>query len=117
MFYLRKRKISIARSAAIEEVSCFKTVGTSAPPQEDKAKTAVALASTEELLKLVVNDLIKHKDKKPGKVATLRNVIHVRCGKNMPATRIDAVYNALVKHGYVKINGAKVTYALPASSS
>lgn len=116
--HLRKRKISIARSAAIEEVSCFnKMASTAAAPQEDKAKPAVVIASTEELLKLAVDDLIKRKASKPGTVTTLRSTIHARCGKNMPATKIDAVYNALVKHGYVKINGAKVTYALPASSS
>jgi len=35
--------------------------------------------------------------------------------KEVSIADIDAVYEALVKRGYVKVNGAKVTYALPAT--
>lgn len=38
-----------------------------------------------------------------------------KCGKEIPAADIEAVFEALVKRGYVKVNGAKVSYALPAA--
>jgi hypothetical protein len=117
--HLRGRKTVVVRSASLEEMPCFKTAVSGAAPssQESKAIPTAAPTSTEELLKLVIKDLIKQKDKKPGKPATLRNSIQARCGKQLPATKIDAVYNALVKHGYVTVNGEKVSYALPASGT
>ncbi|MGX9726871.1 MAG: PIN domain-containing protein [Candidatus Electronema sp. VV] len=110
--HLRNRKISISRSAAIEELPCCKH-----PAQTTASKTAAAPSSTEDMIKLAVSELIKHKDKKPAKIKTLRNVIQGRLGKDTPAAKVDAVYNGLVKLGYVKINGEKVSYALPAAGS
>lgn len=106
--YLRSRKISISRSAAIEEMPCCKQA---VQPLASKTAAAPSPSSTEELIKLAVTGLIKHKDKKPGKVKTLRNVIQGSLGKDTPAAKVDAVYNGLVKLGYVKINGEKVSYA------
>ncbi|WP_417914285.1 PIN domain-containing protein [Candidatus Electronema sp. JM] len=114
--HLRKRKIFAARSVSIEEMPYFKPVATATPLQTE-SKVILTPDLTEELLKLVMNDLINRKDKKPRSPKTLRNTIHARCGKDISDTVIDAVWNALVKHGYVKINGEAVTYALPASSS
>ena len=45
----------------------------------------------------------------------MQATIQTKYGKNVPATDIEAVYQALVKQGYVKINGEKVSYTLPAS--
>jgi hypothetical protein len=104
--HLRGRKIFAVRSISIEEMPCFKV----AAPQQESKGTSAASASTEELLKLAVDDLIKRKASKPGTATTLRSTIHARCGKNLPATKIDAVYNALVKHGYITVNGEKVSY-------
>ncbi|MGR0480745.1 MAG: PIN domain-containing protein [Candidatus Electronema sp. V4] len=110
--HLRSRKISISRSAAIEEMPCCKQA-----VQPSASKTVVAPASTEELLKAAIDDLIKRKDSKPGTVKTLRSTIHARCGKNRPESEIDAVWSALLKRGHVKINGEKVSYALPAAGA
>lgn len=111
--HLRSRKISVTRSVAIEEMSCCKKV-----VQTTEGKTAAAVVlSTEELIKLAVSELIKHKDKKPGKIKTLRNVIQGRLGKDTPAAKVDAVYNGLVKQGYVKVNGEQVSYSLPAGGA
>lgn len=109
--HLRGRKIVVVRSASLEEMPCFKTAVSGAAPssQESKVIPAAAPTSTEELLKLAVDDLIRRKTSKPGTETTLRSTIHARCGKNLPATKIEAVYKALVKSGYVKINGEKVT--------
>ncbi len=111
--HLRSRKIFVARSAAIEEMPCCKQA---VQPQENKVTAAVP-SSTEELLRLTVDDLIKRKDSKPGKIRTLRSTIHARCGKNLPESEIDKIWNALLKHGHVKINGEQVSYALPAAGS
>ena len=108
--HLRRRKISVARSAAVEEMPCFKSAIANPPAQEKQVKPA---HSTEELLKLVVDDLIKRKDKKPRSPKALRSTIHARCGKDLPAAQIDAVWEALVKRGHVKINGEQVIYTLP----
>lgn len=108
--HLRSRKIFAARSAAIEEMPCFKEAD-----QPSESKAAGAQASTEELLRLAVDDLIKRKESKPGTVKTLRSTIHAKCGKNLPESAIDAVWNALIRRGHVKINGEQVSYALPAS--
>lgn len=56
--------------------------------------------------------LIKFKAAKPAKVATLHNFLHVRLGNTLPASTIDVVCSELLKRGYVKTNGRKVTYAL-----
>jgi hypothetical protein len=50
----------------------------------------------------------------PRLCVTLQKKIHARCGKERPAADIDAVYDALVKRGYVTVDGSKVTYSLPA---
>jgi hypothetical protein len=110
--HLRSRKISISRSAAIEEVPCCKQ-----PVQPQESKTATACKSDQELLVLMTNELLKYTNNKPGKVQTLLKVIQVRIGKDAPSEKVDAVYNGLVKLGYVKINGEQVSYALPASGA
>ncbi len=109
--HLRRRKFSVARSVAIEELPCLKTpASVTAPPQEKKAQPK---SSTEELLKLVVEDLIRRKNSQPGSPKTLRSTIHARCGKNLSEAEVNTVYNALIKRGYIKVYGEKVSYALP----
>jgi len=39
------------------------------------------------------------------------------CGSEVPADRIDALYAALIERGYVRVQGTKVTYALPEATS
>ena len=66
-----------------------------------------------EMIKIAIDDLVKRSAARPRTPRTLRNTIHARCGKEVPAADIDAVFEALVKRGYVKVSGAKVTYVLP----
>jgi hypothetical protein len=105
MQHLRRRKISVARSEAMEEMPCFKKP---APPLQEKH--VKPKKSTEELFKLVVEDLHRRKNSKPRSAKTLRSTIHARCGKDLPNAEIDAVWQALLKQGYIKINGEKVSY-------
>jgi hypothetical protein len=68
------------------------------------------------MIALVLDNLMKRKTARPGTSKTLRSTIHARCGKERPVDDIDAVYEALVKRGYVSVEGSKVTYSMPASA-
>jgi hypothetical protein len=77
-----------------------------------KSKSAGKPLSLDAMVKLAVDDLTRRKTARPRTPKTLRSTIHARCGKEVPATDIDAVYEALLERGYVKLDGTKVTYAL-----
>ncbi|GKT06826.1 PIN domain-containing protein [Desulforhabdus sp. TSK] len=116
--HLKARKVFSVRSAAIEDMPCFSKVAVSAIDTKDavgegKVKPTAVRASVDDLIKVAVDDLIKRKASKPRTPKTLRRTIHAKCGKGLPAAEIDAVYESLVKRGYIKVNGQKVTYALP----
>lgn len=116
--HLKTRKVLSARSPSIEEMPCFSKVATSTiekngATREANSKSNDVRASVEELIKGVVEDLIKRKASKPRTPKTLRSTIHAKCGKELPASDIETVYEALVKRGYVKVNGQKVTYTFP----
>lgn len=125
--HLKSRKVPCTRSISIEEMPCFKrvpqtnTVTTNSSPtieltpKEVTPKPVAGRATVEDLIKLAVIDLINRKASKPRTQKTLRSTIYAKCGKETPTKDIDAVYEALVKRGYVKINGSKVSYALPAT--
>jgi hypothetical protein len=115
---LNTEKIFAARSASIEEMPCFSKVAVSTVDTTDatgqcKPKPAAVRAPVDELIRTAVDDLIKRKASRPRTLKTLRSTIHAKCGKGLPAADIDAVCEALVKRGYVEVNGQKVTYSLP----
>lgn len=116
--HLRTRKVFVVRSESIDEMPCFKPAVASPAPSngasgKDSHVNGVSSNAVEEMLKAFVNSLIKPKATKPRTTKTLRNAIQAQCGKESPATVINAVYAALQKQGYVKLNGDKVTYSLP----
>lgn len=118
--HLKARGVSSARSASIEAMPCFSqvaasTIDSNGASDEGKPKSPAGRVSVDDMIKIAVDDLIKRKAARPRTPKTLRSTIHARCGKELPAADIDAVYEALVKRGYVKVDGAKVTYALPAT--
>jgi len=118
--HLKARGVSAARSVSIETMPCFDQVevGASEPkrvPGKAKPKSPAGRVSVDDLIKIAVDDLIKRKAARPSTPKKLWSTIHTKCGKDLPAADIDAVYEALVKRGYVKVDGAKVTYALPAT--
>lgn len=119
--HLKARKVFSVRSPSIEEMPCFSKVATSPveineATYEAKPKPTGVRASVDELIKVAIEDLIKRKTSKPRTPKTLRNTIHAKCGKELPTSDIEAVYEALVKRGYIKVDGQKVTYKLPAVS-
>jgi hypothetical protein len=115
--HLKKRKIFSTRVASIEEMPCLQAAtndkGANSDGIELKQKTVSAKTSIEKLINIAMGDLIKRKASKPRTPKTLLSTIYAKCGKDIPAADIEAVYNGLVKQGYVKVNGAKVSYALP----
>lgn len=117
--HLRQAKVSSARSASIEEMPCFSQSVVSTTVENkvlDKKKPSSPPArhiSVDDMIKVAVDDLIKRKAAKPRTTKTLRNTVQAKCGKALSSTEIDAVLEALIKRGYVKVDGTKVTYALP----
>jgi hypothetical protein len=118
--HLKARKIAIVRSASIEEMPCFnKITASGAIDMKDahgdgKPISKAVGVSLNELVKVAVDDLIKRKASKPRTLKTLKSTIYSKCGKGLSSADVDAIYEALVKRGYVKIiNGQKVTYAFP----
>lgn len=117
--HLKARKVFCARSPSIEEMPCFINKVATSPVEvneatcEARSNPTNGRASVNELIKVAVEDLIKRKASKPRTPKTLRSTIHAKCGKELPASDIEAVYEALVKRGYVKVDGQKVTYTLP----
>lgn len=117
--HLMARKIFSSRSESIEEMPCFTQAeskpklpveAAAAKPQPLEANTVV-----DELIRVAVDDLIGRKASKPRTAKTLLNTIHAKCGKERPLTQIEAVYQGLLKRGYVRVDGAKVSYALPSA--
>ena len=103
--HLRTKGISVARSVSIEAMSCF--------TPEEKPSGSRPKLTDEELLKTVIADLIKRKTSRPSTSKTLLSTIHAKCGKELAASKIEGIYEALVKLGYVRVEGTRVSYNLP----
>lgn len=119
--HLKGKGVSAARSASIEAMPCFGKIAHSAIDSkkaagETKRKSPAVQSSVEDMITVVLENLTKRKTGRPATSKTLRSTIHARCGKERPAADIDAVYEALVKRGYVTVDGLKVRYSLPAAA-
>jgi hypothetical protein len=112
--HLKGKKIFSARSESIEAMPCFQPAATPPAAVAKAPATSVSKRANglDDLVKLAVDDLIKRKAAKPRKVTTLRSTVLARIGKDA-AGSLDAVIAALVRAGYVKPEGDKVTYHLP----
>jgi hypothetical protein len=100
--HLRSKKIAVARSVSFEKIPCFAA-----------SKKAERPTSDEELLKAVITDLIRRRTSRPRTAKTLFSTIRARCGAGYAASRIDAIYAALLEKGYVSVDNTRVTYNLP----
>jgi hypothetical protein len=105
--HLNGKTISVARSVSIEAMPCF-------TPSENPTGSRAKLTD-EELLNSVIADLINRKAARPRRQKTLLNTIRAKCGE-MPASRIDKVFQTMVERGLLKIEGTKVSYSLPSES-
>lgn len=118
--HLKTKKVMSLRSASIEEMPCFRQsaanmAGPNRLSEENKCTRPEPSAEIGEMIKIAIEDLARRNGSKPRTPKTLRSTIHAKLGKETPIVHIDTVYNALVEHGYVKVDGAKVVYALPSS--
>ena len=115
--HLKTRKVFSARSASIEEMPCFPAPLTAQAAVSDKVPAPVGApmipSSFEVLWGIALDHLVTSKATKPTKTATLHSTLHSKLGKELPASTIDVVCSELVKRGYVKVSGTKVSYALP----
>jgi hypothetical protein len=119
--HLKTKGIFSSRSVSIEDMPCFaikeangeKTAPTEPPKIKPKEAPVISAAGVDKNFKLIQEDLIRRKASKPRRVKTLKSTIKARCGKDVSSSIVDTVFKKLVKKGYVKIEGEKVTYALP----
>ncbi len=119
--HLKTKGIYSARSGTIEDMPCFikkeinyeKVVPIAQSEPKPKTLPVKPLPALEQQFKLVQEDLIKRKKSKPRRVKTLKSTMQARCGKDVAPSIVDAVFKKMVKKGLVKIDGEKVTYALP----
>lgn len=78
------------------------------PPVKGKPNNANVTIS--KLVSLVTENLLKRNSSRPSTVKTLMNSIKSICGDGVEATKIDAVYEALLMNGYLEASGTKITY-------
>ncbi|MGB4334893.1 MAG: PIN domain-containing protein [Chromatiaceae bacterium] len=118
--HMKTQGILCARSASVDELPCFVTSeigpGTAKEPASARPPTPPkAAGSLDDLVRVAADDLIKRKTSRPRKEKTLRSTLQATCGKQLPASQIEKVFQELVKRGWVTVSGASVTYNLPKS--
>jgi len=103
--HLKEKKCVVAQSESIEAM----------PGLSRKAKPGMSNseAGEETRVNIMIDDLKKRKVAKPRKAKALLSAIQARFGKELPPTAITGVYDALVKGGFVKVEGTNVSYNLP----
>lgn len=97
--YLKGKKIFAQRSVCIADIPYFKPVLPTA--QEAQVEAIIA-------------DLIRRKASKPRTQKTLLSTLHALFKKELSEQQLAALFAALRKRGVVKVEGTKVSYALPA---
>lgn len=96
--YLKGKKIFAQRSTCIADIPYFKLVVPTAPAGQ---------------VQTVVTDLIRCKASKPRTQKTLLNTLHALFKKELSEQHLAALFAELCKRGFVKVDGTKVSYALP----
>jgi hypothetical protein len=98
--HLRGRKISVQRSTCIADIPYVKP----ALPARTEAQVEIAVA-----------DLIRRKASKPRTKKSLISTLHALFKKELSEQQLSQLFAALCTRGVVKVDGAKVTYDLPAT--
>ncbi|RRV42119.1 hypothetical protein EGJ86_05245 [Pseudomonas sp. o96-267] len=97
--HLKTQKIFACRSATIGDIPLVKVVNSNAPGDR---------------IEIIVNDLKKRGNSRPRAVKTLSSTINSMFQKRLSAQEIDGLIEGLRQKGFVKVNGTKVSYSLPA---
>lgn len=96
--YLKGKKIFAQRSTCIADIPYFKPALPSAPEAQIEA---------------VVADLVRRKASKPRTEKTLLSTLHALFKKELSEQQLAELFASLRKRGIVKVDGTKVSYALP----
>jgi hypothetical protein len=96
--YLKGKKIFAQRSTCIADIPYFK---------------AALPGTLEAKMEEVVKNLIRYKAAKPRTQKTLLSTIHTLFKKELSESELDALFSGLCKRGIVKVEGTKISYALP----
>ncbi len=102
--HLKSKQILIQRHPSITDIPLAKAL---APESPD---------STEERIKVIIEDLSKRGNSRPRTVTTLSNSIHTLFSKKLAPRDLDLLMKHLEKQGSIVVNDSKVTYRLPASA-
>jgi hypothetical protein len=97
--YLKGRKILAHRSITIADIPYFKPALPAAPEAQVEA---------------VITDLIRRKASRPRTQKTLLSTLHALFKKELSEQQLAALFAELCNRGLVKVDGAKVSYSLPA---
>ncbi len=118
ILHLKTQGIRCARSESVDELPCFvtsealpKAINGTASAQPPTQPTSGG--SLDDLIRIAAGDLIKRKAARPRKEKTLRSTLQATCGKQLPTSQIEKVFQELIKLGWVKVSGTSVTYNLP----
>lgn len=96
--YLKKKKIFAKRFDCITDIKCLK------PKPEDPVDA-------------VIEDLVRRKASKPRTQKTLISTMHAILKEyNLPDQQEKSIFEDLCDRGIVKLDGSKVSYALPTES-
>lgn len=96
--YLKGKKIFAQRSTCIADIPFF--------------KPALPVAR-EAQVETVIADLVRRKASKPRTQKTLLSTLHALFKKELSEQQLAALFAALCERGVVKVEGTKVSYALP----
>ena len=119
VLHLKGKDIFAKRSESIEDMPCFrqaavKPAAENGASEQKMGNEPIETLTVDDYIKLVVDDLRKRKAAKPRTQKTLKSTIHARCGKHVSPATIDDVYAELLRRDYVKVDGEKLIYELPA---
>ncbi|WP_131111189.1 PIN domain-containing protein [Sulfuricystis thermophila] len=96
--YLKGRKIFAQRSTCIADIPYFKPALPAAPEAQVEA---------------VVANLVRRKTSKPRTQKTLLSTLHALFKKELSEQQLAALFSELCKRGFVRVEGTRVSYALP----
>ena len=98
MKYLKGKKIFAQRSTCIADIPYFKPT----LPAKPEAR-----------VESVIADLVRRKASKPRTQKTLLSTLHALFKKEFSEQHLATLFSELCKRGIVKVEGTKVSYALP----
>lgn len=96
--HLKGKNIFAQRSTCIADIPFFKPI---------------LPAASEAQVEAVVEDLIRRKTSKPRTQKTLLSTLHALFKKELSEQQLADLFASLCKRGIVKVEGTKVSYALP----